>query len=119
VYNYSLHQQINKGLQKSGIDIGGKDILFHTRFIANATAIHGLYMELYGHHPKAKQVFEQLLQRISSAYSERTDALKQRDEEKEAKAHWFLSNEITGMSLYVDRFCSSIKNLAGKLDFCT
>ena len=30
---------------------------------------------------------------------------------------WFLSNEITGMSLYVDAFCGSLKNLPDKLAY--
>ena len=117
MYNYSLHQQINNELTNKGIDIGGKDTLFYTRFIANATAIHALYTELYGSHPQTKNAFTQLLQTIIAAYANRSAALKQRDEEKEAKTHWFLSNEIAGMSLYVDRFCGNLKNLAGKLDY--
>jgi len=117
VYNYSLHQQINNELQKRGIGAGGKDVLFYTRFIANATAIHALYNELYGNHPAAKKVFAQLLDTISTAYTNRPEILKQRDEEKEAKSHWFLSNDITGMSLYVDRFAGNLQNLANKLHY--
>jgi len=117
VYNYSLHQQINTELQKRGIGAGGKDVLFYTRFIANATAIHALYSELYGNHPAAKKVFAQLLDTISTAYTNRPEILKQRDEEKEAKSHWFLSNDITGMSLYVDRFAGNLQNLANKLHY--
>ena len=33
------------------------------------------------------------------------------------KDHWFLSNEITGMSLYVDRFCGNLKTLEARLDY--
>lgn len=117
MYNYSLHQQINNELQKRGIGAGGKDVLFYTRFIANATAIHALYSELYGNHPAAKKVFAQLLDTISTAYTNRPEILKQRDEEKEAKSHWFLSNDITGMSLYVDRFAGNLQNLANKLHY--
>ena len=117
MYNYSLHQQINTELQKRGIGAGGKDVLFYTRFIANATAIHALYNELYGNHPAAKKVFAQLLDTISTAYTNRPEILKQRDEEKEAKLHWFLSNDITGMSLYVDRFAGNLQNLANKLHY--
>jgi len=117
VYNYSLHQQINNGLQQKGIDPGEKDILFYTRFIANATAIDALYQELYGNHPAAKKAFAQLLETVADAYAGRAAALRQRDDEKEAKTHWFLSNEITGMSLYADRFAGSLQQLTGKLDY--
>ena len=68
MYNYSLHQQINKELQSHVLDIGAKDISFYTRFIANAAAIDALYAELYGSHPKAKEVFAQLLNSICTAY---------------------------------------------------
>ena len=117
MYNYSLHQQINRELQKRGIGPGGKDVLFYTRFIANATAIQALYNELYGNHTAAKNVFAQLLDTIITAYTNRPDILKQRDEEKEARSHWFLSNDITGMSLYVDRFAGNLQNLANKLHY--
>ena len=44
-------------------------------------------------------------------------ALKERDEQKAKQDHWFLSNEITGMSLYVDRFCGNLQKLGDKLDY--
>ena len=43
--------------------------------------------------------------------------MKRKDSEKEEKEYWFLSNEITGMSLYVDRYCSNLEGLGGKLDY--
>jgi amylosucrase len=117
VYDYSLHQQINAELKKSKIDIAGKDNLFYTRFVANATAIHALFMQLYGNHAKAGDMFEQLLQTICHAYTNRAAWLRQKDDEKEEKGHWFLNSDITGMSLYVDRFCGNLKTLSAKLDY--
>src|SRR5574343_164484 len=43
--------------------------------------------------------------------------MRQLDLEKEKQGHWFLSNKITGMSLYVDRFAGSLAALTGKLDY--
>ena len=117
MYNYKLHQNINIELQKLDLDLTGKDNLFYTRFMANASALHALYIDLYQHHPKQEQLFQQLLETITSAYKLRSAALKIKDEEKQKKGFWFLSNEITGMSLYVDRFCGSIKNMEGKLQY--
>jgi amylosucrase len=117
VYNHTLHQQINQTLQRQQIDIGGKDNLFFTRFIANAAAIHALYTEIYGKHPAGEQAFDTLIQLIVLSYNNRPKELKERDEEKEKKGIWFLSNEITGMSLYVDRFCGTIKKLETKSDY--
>jgi amylosucrase len=74
-------------------------------------------MRLYEHHPKAEQNFQRLIQVLINAYSSRSAALKKRDLQKIEKGHWFLSNDIAGMSLYVDRFCGNIHNLATRLDY--
>jgi len=117
MYNSQIHQLINTCLQKKQIDIAGKDNLFYTRFVANTTAIHYLYSQLYQQHPQSEQLFEQLIHTITNAYIGRPEALKELDEEKEIKGSWFLSNEVAGMSLYVDRFCGHLKNMPGKLDY--
>jgi len=116
MYDFHLHQKINT-LLKDETDIAGKDNLFYTRFIANASAIQRLYTELYAHDARATAAFNKLLQTIVNAYNNRPQILKQRDIEKEKEDHWFLSNEIAGMSLYVDRFCGDINNLAGRLGY--
>ncbi|HEX3024085.1 MAG TPA: alpha-amylase family protein, partial [Chitinophagaceae bacterium] len=115
VYNYQLHQQITESLLQNGLDIAGSDNLFYTRFVANASSINALYKELYGHHAKSKEIFSSLIQTIINANKNRSNTLKLKDEEKLIHDHWFLSNEITGMSLYVDRFCGNIKNMEEKL----
>lgn len=117
MYNHGLHQHINQSVKDSGLDISGKDNLFFTRFMANAAVIFDLYMNLYEHHPKAEQNFHELIHVIIKAHSERADRLKGRDLQKTEKDHWFLSNEIAGMSLYVDRFCGNLENLENKLDY--
>jgi amylosucrase len=33
------------------------------------------------------------------------------------EGHWYLSNQLAGMSLYVDRFCGDISNLSSRLDY--
>ena len=116
MYQHGLHTQINLLLKKSKIDFN-KDNLFCTRFIANAAAIHALYMDLYEHHPQRGKMFDELLQTIISAYKKRADKFKRKDEDKLNKGFWFLSNDIVGMSLYVDRFCGNLKNLYNKLDY--
>jgi len=117
VYNPQLHQLVNTCLQKKAIDIAGKDNLFYTRLVANTVSIHYLYNELYKDHPHAEAMFISLIDSITEAYLQRPENLKLLDVEKEDKGNWFLSNEITGMSLYVDRFCGSLKNLGSKLDY--
>jgi amylosucrase len=89
--------------------------MFFTRLVANASAIHFLYTELYGDHPHAD--FSKLVETIISGYQQRSTSLKVKDDEKEKAGHWFLGNKIVGMSLYVDRFCGNLSNLENKLDY--
>ena len=117
MYNPKVHQQINASLKKKHIDIAGKDNLFFTRFVANTTTIYSLYKELYKDHINADEQFKRLVETITDGYLRRPSRLKKIDEEKEIKGNWFLSNEITGMSLYVDRFCGSLKDMPGKLAY--
>ncbi len=117
MYNQTLHQQINKVIQKEQVDVAGEDNPFFVRFIANAASIDSLFKEIYGGHSMYNTAFEKLIELITAAYKNRNQELKERDMAKEDKGHWFLSNEITGMSLYVDRFCGSIANLEKRLDY--
>ena len=117
MYNPKIHQLINASLQEKQVDIAGKDNLFFTRFVANTASIYFLYGELYKSHPKSAEMFKRLIDTITDAYQKRTAALKQLDDEKEIQGNWFLSNEIAGMSLYVDRFCGSLANMEEKLDY--
>ena len=117
MYDSYLHNQISDGLKKKKIDIGNADNPFYTRFVANATAIRYLYKELYRHHPETNHYFDAMIEVMASGYINRPQFLKKRDEEKEQKGNWHLSNEIAGMSLYVDRFCGTLSNLPGKLPY--
>ena len=117
MYKASLHQLINNLLQKNNIDIAGKDNGFYTRFIANAAAIHFLHEELYASHPDKEICYHYLIQSIIDAHINRRGELKQKDEEKEEKLNWYLSNDITGMSLYIDRFCGKLADVEEKLDY--
>lgn len=117
MYDSQLHKQISIGLRKMKIDIADSDNMFFTRFVANATAIKFLYYELYKNHPRKDEVFNQLIDTMARAYTARPLILKERDEEKEKKGNWYLSNEIAGMSLYVDRFCGNLKSLGEKLEY--
>lgn len=119
MYNYALIKQVNEVLKKNKLDLLGKDNSFYTRFIANISSIHSLYLELYGLHPKKDEVFLQIIQSIANTYVNRSLDLKKKDLEKAEKQHWFLSNDIAGMSLYVDRFSTNLRGLSSKIDYFT
>ncbi|MBL7750875.1 MAG: hypothetical protein JNN29_05800, partial [Chitinophagaceae bacterium] len=117
MYNHHLHQHITDTLQEQSIDPEGANKLFFTRFIANATAIDALFREIYGHREDAQYYFDQLIDLITTSHATRSDSLKKRDEFKMQQGTWFLSNAITGMSLYVDRFCGNLPELEKKLGY--
>lgn len=117
MYNYGLNQQVNQSIQDSYIDIGGEDNLFYARFMANAVTIFDLYTQLYEHHPAIESNFNQVIQTIINSYKQRPEKLKDRDKNKIGGHSWFLSNQLAGMSLYVDRFCGDLKSLQTKLDY--
>lgn len=92
---------------------------FHQRFQSLLGEIHHLYQSVYAGHPQGENGFVRLLRTIEKTFAQRPYLLKLQDEKKlqTEPEHWFLSNEITGMSLYVDRFCGTLTNLTDKLDY--
>ncbi len=119
VDDFQMHTRINEACTRHQLQTGGKDKHFFARLMANASALQNLYTALYGKHSQSETGFDELLQTIIKAYKERTTRLVKQDAVKEKNGHWFLSNEIVGMSLYVDRFCGNLQNLPGKLDYFT
>lgn len=92
---------------------------FSKRLEAAGDDILLLYTRLYETHPYYEDCYNRLLKIIELAFTGRSDILQQKDLGKLARQEgpWFLSNQICGMSLYVDRFCGNLKNLTGKLDY--
>ncbi|WP_394767551.1 amylosucrase [Ferruginibacter sp.] len=117
MYDYLLHQEIKSALLKFRIGKEEGDLSFYSRLIANGSTIQSLYHELYKQHPRAGTQFNLLIDTLAAAHKIRKPALKKTDVAKAEKGHWFLSNEITGMSLYVDQFCGSLSNLGDKLSY--
>ncbi len=83
----------------------------------NREVLRQLYYEIYGSHPLCESGFNDLIQTLKNAVQSRERQLKSLDEKKLQKDKWFLSNELMGMSLYVDRFAGDLKSMASKLDY--
>jgi amylosucrase len=90
---------------------------FACRLSANLDEIHTLYHHLYQTHPNAAVQFNALIAKVISAHNLRSASLRDVDQLKLQKNHWITSNEIVGMSLYVDRFASDIEGLQSRLDY--
>ncbi len=116
MYDFKLHSQVAEILGNPSSKDDNYNF-FYTRFIANASAIETLFKEIYGKDKNYQNLFKRLLHTIHTSFENRGQKLKERDIEKMKKEHWFLSNELCGMSLYVDRFAGSIKKLEEKLSY--
>ena len=113
MYNPSLQKKLHELIKSHKI----KDVAFQERFTANLDDIFTHFHAIYGSHPLAAGLFETLLNSICQAHLDRSDALKKRDADKEKKGTWFLSQDLVGMSLYVDRFAGQINKLPSKLPY--
>lgn len=117
MFDYTIHRKILRLFRRHNLLENDDDIGFCLRLNANAYMIHQLYDELYGHLKNKDAVFYELLETIIQGHLNRSKSLRQRDELKTGDIPWFLSNQLAGMSLYVDRFSGSLKKLAEKLDY--
>ena len=117
MYSSELHAFGEKLLKEHQIEIKGKDILFAERFRTHLYAIENLFNEIYGDHPHRNKGFDQLLLSLITHYKERNATFIQKDADKQKVGNWFLSHEITGMSLYVDRFAENLQGLTHKLSY--
>jgi amylosucrase len=112
-----LHDKIKAIIQSNNLDETKKDKAFIIRLFDHLPLIHRLFAKIYASHPEAEIQFYQLIESLIFGYKSREKALNKRDEEKAEKGIWFLSNELAGMSLYVDRFAGDLKSMPGKLPY--
>jgi amylosucrase len=112
----TIQEQVTNGLPQAEQLL--QDPAFNRRFSDNKAGIKNLYNQLYGNHPGSELFFKKLADTITAAFNNRPALLRKRDETKLKKGNWFLSNQITGMSLYVDRFCGNLQQLSDKLPYC-
>ncbi|SDA91772.1 amylosucrase [Algoriphagus alkaliphilus] len=112
-----LHQKTKELLIAAGLDEKKKDKAFVSRLFFHLPTIHRLFAEIYATHPEAESQFFELIQSLIKGYLVREKGLQKRDEEKAKKDIWFLSNQLAGMSLYVDRFSGNLKSMPKKLPY--
>ena len=104
-------------LQANNIDTEKKDKAFAQRFSAHLENIECLYNSIYGDHHQRNESFNALLTSLIRNYQQRPTPYLKKDAAKQKQGNWYLSNKITGMSLYVDRFAGNLKGLANKLNY--
>lgn len=119
MFDYAVHRKVLKLIRRYSLSENDSDLSFTQRLNANVYFIHQFFMHFYGHLDAAESEFYNLLETIITAHVNRNQMLRARDEEKMTDIPWFVSNELVGMSLYVDRFVGDLKGLAEKLDYFT
>lgn len=117
MYLSDLHTFGEKLINKYQVEIKGKDSSFVERFRTHLYSIENLFNEIYGDHVHRNKGFDQLLHSLITHHQQRDIALIQKDAEKQKAGNWFLSHQITGMSLYVDRFAKNLQGLTKKLPY--
>jgi amylosucrase len=117
VYQYTLHQRVTKACAAEKVNVSGTDRHFFVRLIANAITLYDLYTSIYGNHEASEKGFDELLKNIITTHKERSATLIAKDMAKEEEGSWFCSNQIAGMSLYVDRFAGNLANLPSKFPY--
>lgn len=74
--------------------------------------IESLYFKLYG--KQSNKALDELFDLMKNAKLERKQALIEMDK---AKDHWYFNQSNIGMTLYVDLFAGSLKNIEDKIDY--
>lgn len=75
------------------------------------------FHRLYPYRDDVWQHIEKLVDVLHKNHQERKSDLKKLDDKREENPQWFLSEQIAGMMLYVDRFAGDLNGLSKKLDY--
>ena len=87
---------------------------FKDRFSVREEELKGLFYELYHSNKKAYDHFVEMMYRT---YTERPEALKKTDREREADPDWYKGHTLTGMLMYVNAFAKDLEGVRKKLDY--
>jgi amylosucrase len=75
------------------------------------------FHRLYPYRNDVWEHIEELVSTLDKNHQARSSSLKKLDDYREKNPNWFLSEKISGMMLYVDRFAGDLKGLNKKLDY--
>lgn len=110
-----ISEKLQQLFQEHSLDPAKNDKAFAERLHSHLPKIHRLFGEIYGACFDVEYQFVELIRSLILAHQDREAGLKKRDQEKADKGVWFLSNQLAGMSLYVDRFAGNLKNMPTKI----
>jgi amylosucrase len=112
----ALYSLVKEACTAKGLE-GQLHQKFIDRFIGNIDLLNYLFSQLYSQRDDFHTSFKEIIDLIIDSYCERDSSLKKHDQKKDTIDGWFLSNELVGMSLYVDRFAGTLNDVPRKLDY--
>ncbi len=113
-----MYQPENHNLLKGILRTQGiRDLDLELRLSANLSRIRGLFDQIYGGRKDCSKFFELLIKSLIQNSRNRPNDLKESDLDREKNPTWFLSPEIAGMSLYVDKFAGNLLGFIEHLDY--
>lgn len=89
---------------------------FRQRLAANLSLMQHLFFSLYP-EKEHQRAFKDLLQLLPALFEKRPKVLQQLDLERVKEGHWYQSEQLVGMQLYVDRFNKDLKGVSAKLPY--
>src|SRR3954454_25210185 len=90
---------------------------FLTRVGVALLDVHEPLALLYGERADVDALFERALRTALAAAAERPDHLRRLDRRREIDPAWFQDTRMQGYVCYVDRFCGTLAELPGRLDY--
>jgi len=73
-----------------------------------------MYFDFYGQSAETERYFAELVRMINRAKAKRNPRLKETDQKQKK---WYLSNQVVGMTLYVDLFSKDLRSLAKRIPY--
>lgn len=77
-------------------------------------SLRSTFFEIYGNHTLSTECFDHLIKAIKCFKAERIQSLIQLDQ---TQKEWFFQPNLIGMTLYVDLFSGTLKDLENKMDY--
>lgn len=77
---------------------------------------HEALAAVFGHDHDPAELLDELLERVLTAYEQRSPELRRLDRRREVDAGWFQSPEMLGYVAYVDRFAGDLAGVEEHLD---
>jgi amylosucrase len=92
-------------------------LVFKERLDRNWARLFGCLHDLYGWQYDFFYTLEQVLELLTGYWLDRPQALRRHDAAREADPHWYTSENVVGIVLYVDLFSNNLAGLENHISY--